>query len=233
MHPDTPKRQPSDTTAGGACAREPVGEPSYERASDGELVAATMAGDSKAFEVIAKRYQGALWRAAFSRIGSREGAEEVLQETFLCAFRYLASYDSLYSFRTWLWSILLNQCRRYVRHLRRTPLVSTWTDHVQELTYSSASEPLSEESSPPAQLDAAEKRELLERQLARLPEAQADALRLRFFGGLKFEEIAIAMGCSLGTAKNRVKWGLLKVAGQLSLDHAAPSEDDDEIRREL
>jgi RNA polymerase sigma-70 factor (ECF subfamily) len=41
---------------------------------------------------------------------------------------------------------------------------------------------------------------------------QADALRLRFFGGLKFEEIAGAMQCSLSTAKNRVRWGLERMA---------------------
>jgi RNA polymerase sigma-70 factor (ECF subfamily) len=41
---------------------------------------------------------------------------------------------------------------------------------------------------------------------------QADALRLRFFGGLKFQEIADAMQCSLNTAKNRVRWGLMRMA---------------------
>ena len=44
------------------------------------------------------------------------------------------------------------------------------------------------------------------------PRVQADALRLRFFGGLKFEEISETMQCSLGTAKNRVKWGLMRLA---------------------
>jgi RNA polymerase sigma-70 factor (ECF subfamily) len=44
---------------------------------------------------------------------------------------------------------------------------------------------------------------------------QADALRLRFFGGLKFHEIAEAMPCSLTSAKNRVRWGLLRMAEML------------------
>jgi RNA polymerase sigma-70 factor (ECF subfamily) len=48
--------------------------------------------------------------------------------------------------------------------------------------------------------------------LARLPEAQADALRLRFFGGLTFPEIAAAMGISEPGAKHRVKTGLVKLA---------------------
>jgi len=61
-----------------------------------------------------------------------------------------------------------------------------------------------------------ERSQLLDSLLAKLPEGQADALRLRFFGGLKFQEIAEAMGCSLSTAKNRVRWGLTKMAEYLA-----------------
>ena len=50
---------------------------------------------------------------------------------------------------------------------------------------------------------------------------QADALRLRFFGGLTFPEIAAAMGCSEPGAKNRVKSGLLKLAEWLRPEHQA------------
>ena len=53
-----------------------------------------------------------------------------------------------------------------------------------------------------------ERSELLGQLLEALPEVQADALRLRFFGGLKFEEIAQAMGSSLTGAKQRVRRGL-------------------------
>jgi RNA polymerase sigma-70 factor (ECF subfamily) len=70
--------------------------------------------------------------------------------------------------------------------------------------------------SPLGQLLAKERSERLERLLERLSAAQADALRLRFFGELRFQEIADTMGCSLNTAKNRVKWGLLRLADMLN-----------------
>jgi RNA polymerase sigma factor (sigma-70 family) len=57
-----------------------------------------------------------------------------------------------------------------------------------------------------------ERAALLDELLARLTPAQADALRLRFFADLKFQEIADTMGCSLLTAKNRVRSGLLRLA---------------------
>ncbi|HQU44406.1 MAG TPA: sigma factor-like helix-turn-helix DNA-binding protein, partial [Pirellulales bacterium] len=68
------------------------------------------------------------------------------------------------------------------------------------------------EAPPWQRLLAQERSELLESLLKDLPAAQADALRLRFFAGLKFDEIAETMQCSLGTAKNRVKWGLVRLA---------------------
>jgi RNA polymerase sigma-70 factor (ECF subfamily) len=52
--------------------------------------------------------------------------------------------------------------------------------------------------------------------LAKLPEVQADALRLRFFGGLSFPEIAAAMQISESGAKHRVKVGLLTLAGWIN-----------------
>ena len=64
--------------------------------------------------------------------------------------------------------------------------------------------------------------ELLVTYLADLPEVQADALRLRFFGGLKFSEIALTMECSLSAAKIRVKNGLLQLAQRFSEE--TPSE---------
>jgi RNA polymerase sigma-70 factor (ECF subfamily) len=68
---------------------------------------------------------------------------------------------------------------------------------------------------PLERLLALEQADLLETSLAALPTVQADALRLRFFGGLKFEEIAETMNCSLGTAKNRVRWGLMRMADRV------------------
>ena len=51
-----------------------------------------------------------------------------------------------------------------------------------------------------------------------MPPDQADALRLRFFGGLKFQEIADVQACSLTSAKNRVRAGLLQMADRLSAE---------------
>ncbi len=174
---------------------------------DGLLVAATLAGDDEAFALLMQRYQGALLKAAISRVGRREIAEEAVQEAFLCAHRWLATYDSRFSFRTWLWTILLNQCARHGKREARQGVQARGEQANVELAAS---------ASPLDALLAREVSERLHELLTRLPEAQADALRLRFFGGLTFPEIAAAMSCSEAGAKNRVKTGLLKLAGWLN-----------------
>ena len=185
------------------------------------LIAAVLGGDKDQFAELVRRYEPALRRVARSRLGRDDWTDDVVQETLLCAFKFLPSYDSRYSFRTWLWTILLNQCRRQWKRHQRTPLVAAWSDHAAQLSAGDEMpQPASTESSPPARLLAAENSQRLEALLARLPEAQADALRLRFFGGLKFEEIATTLQCSVSTAKQRVRWGLVKMSEWLRPDES-------------
>ena len=188
--------------------------PDFDSSSpDGLLIAAVLAGEKDAFALLVRRYQGALAQAAVSRLGKRELAEEAVQETFFCAHRWLATYDSRFSFRTWLWTILLNQCARQAkRESRQAELAGTAAENDWP--------PPCPGQSPLDQLLARENCERLHELLARLPEVQADALRLRFFGGLTFPEIAAAMQCSEAGAKNRVKTGLLKLSNWLGEEGA-------------
>jgi RNA polymerase sigma-70 factor (ECF subfamily) len=181
------------------------------------LIARVLEGEQESFAALVMRYEGALLKLAKNRLGRRDWAEDAVQEAFLCAYRWLGTYDSRYSFRTWLWTILLNQCNRQYHRRSRQPQVGILG------TVKPAPEALlSQESSPPESLLAKERAEQLGEQLATLPDEQADALRLRFFGGLKFAEIAQVQGCSLTSAKNRVRWGLTKLAARLGPSPVAP-----------
>ena len=192
-----------------------------EPISDGTLVATVLTGDTRAFETLVQRYEGPLLRVAHSRMGRPDWAEDVVQETLMCAFKSLHTYNSSYSFRTWLWTILLNQCRRQLKRFSRGVFIGAWEQQASgEERRETLVEQMKSEESPSQRLAAKERSEMLEKLLTKLPEAQADALRLRFFAGLKFYEIAGAMGCSLSTARNRVRWGLTKMA-----EFLGPEED--------
>jgi RNA polymerase sigma-70 factor, ECF subfamily len=178
--------------------------------SDTWIVARVRAGDADAFAALVARYQAPLLRVARSRLGRLDWAEDVVQEAFLSAFKSCASYDPRFEFRTWLWTILLNQCAaHYHRRMRREAAMPAAVAAGRDRDDSSSRV---DALAPLASLLAKERSDQLEAFLLELSAVQADALRLRFFGGLKFQEIADAMQCSLNTAKNRVRWGLMRMA---------------------
>lgn len=177
---------------------------------DTRLMQAVQQGRFEFFEELVQRYRPALLRAASSKLGDAAWAEDAVQEAFLAVFAARHTYKPEFSFRTWLWTILLNVCRRQLRQRRHRPgeIVRSALDTAGGATFPE-----------PADFDTGlshalwtERREQVAALLNELPEVQADALRLRFYGDLKYEEIAAAMDCSLGGAKLRVKNGLLALA---------------------
>lgn len=173
---------------------------------DREVVKAVLTGHTDQFALLVRRYHGPLLHLAENRLGRADLAEDAVQDTFLAAFRSLTTYKPEFQFRTWLWTILLNQCRRHHSRLARTssdsPLDEITT--VQEIG-----------DAPDLVAMLRERNVLLRDLLQRLPEPQADAIRLRFFGCLKYREIADAMDSSLSSAKQRVRVGLLSLSEML------------------
>jgi RNA polymerase sigma-70 factor, ECF subfamily len=196
--------------------------------ADAAIVARVQAGESECFAELVRRYQPALARVAYGRLGRTDWAEDVVQETFLAAFRWCANYDPRWSFRTWLWTILLNQCHQHYQRRQRSVPLEPWPE-LGELAAERGGD--GDRNSPLALLLVKERREQLELLLHQLSAVQAEALRLRFFGGLKFQEIAEAMECSLNTAKNRVRWGLMRMA-ELLPSAASVQRERGELQRE-
>lgn len=189
------------------------------RRSDAQLMRLVQAGHDECFETLVARYERALLRVAESRLGREAsgGAADAVQETLLAAYKSRQTFDPDRNFRTWLWTILLNQCRRSAKRAGRTPRVDGWSKVACTAAERSQLEAgLADPGpSPPERLAARESRDQVDRLLAQLTPAQGDAVRLRFFGGLTFPEIAETVGCSLATAKNRVRCGLTELSQML------------------
>jgi len=203
--------------------------------TDHDIVRAVTGGDYARFEEIVERYQGPLLRVSMGRLGNANWAEDVVQETFLRAYKSLATFNPEYSFRTWLWTILLNQCRRTLKKRAKFPQSNVWEEGASDIDHSlDAGDEWCNGSTMPApltQLLQKERAEILDQLLNELTCAQADALRLRFFGGLKFQEIADAMQCTLSCAKHRVRNGLQQLSQKIQSmparrDVCAPAEGD-------
>ncbi|MFI4847561.1 MAG: RNA polymerase sigma factor [Gimesia chilikensis] len=191
-----------------------------QKLDDTAIMKRVCAGEYLLFDELVLRYRQRLLRFAWSKYGSQCAAEDLVQEAFLAAYAARETYNPAFAFSTWLWTIFLNLCRRHYKREMKQP-----REVVRSALGTSEEIRIPEPSSTETPLQTAlrtEQFELLVTYLADLPEVQADALRLRFFGGLKFSEIALTMECSLSAAKIRVKNGLLQLAQRFSEE--TPSE---------
>lgn len=172
--------------------------------SDAQLMQLVQAGQSGLFDELIVRHRPGLLRFAQSSLTDADLAEDAVQEALLAAFSARNTFDPRFAFSTWVYTILLNVCRRHHRQRRAQPTVTSDCGAVPAA-----------DQSPLDRLLQSETCTQLADLLAELPDAEADALRLRFFAGLPFDAIAVAMDSSLNTAKVRVRRGLQRLAARL------------------
>src|SRR4029079_7825076 len=82
---------------------------------DAEIMRRVQRGQFELFDELVARYRGPLLRVAMSKLDDAGWAEDVVQETFLAVFAARETFNPAFSFRTWLWTILLNLCRRHLK----------------------------------------------------------------------------------------------------------------------
>ena len=179
--------------------------------TDEELVSRSMGGDAESFNQLIKRWERPIYALAYRTIGREDDARDVVQETFLRAFRGLSGFKGQAKFSSWLYRITLNLCRDWMRRQRRAPVIAT-PDGVDLVE-------LAGESANVETADAAVGRRELSRLVARamtaLPEEQRAAIVLKEYHGLTFQEIADLLGCPLSTVKTRLYQGLIVLRKEL------------------
>ena len=173
--------------------------------SDRDIMVRVQTGETGLFAELVKRYQGRLLRFAASKLSDQSLAEDIVQEAFLAAFHARSSYSPEFEFSTWIWTITLNLARQ------RAKKFNTELERNRRYLEQSSAQQITEIQAIEAVI-AEETTAQLNWWLSKLPEHQSDAIRLRFFGELPYEEIAQTMQCSVSGAKRRVKTGLIKLA---------------------
>ena len=172
--------------------------------TDEDLVARSRGGDLESFNQLILRWERPIYALAYRVIGREEDARDVVQETFLRAFRALPGFKGQAKFSSWLYRIALNLCRDWIRRRRRSPLV--------ELPEGVDPVELAAESGPVESIeDVAARKELSEavaEAMALLPEEQRTAIVLKEYHGMTFQEIADLQGIPLSTVKTRLYQGL-------------------------
>lgn len=167
--------------------------------SDIALVNRAKAGDESAFGQLFDRHRELVFRFALQMIRNRDEAEDVVQESFVRAFRNIGSYQDRAKFTTWLLRIVTNLCTDRARMVHRR----------HHLEQQQAREGLiwmteGDREDPNDNLVADGRRQMLREALAELSDAHRQLIIMRDLEEMEYADIASLLGCSVGGAKLRV-----------------------------
>lgn len=167
------------------------GEPLISGNSDDlRLAAACLAGDSKAFEEIYRRFGSRMKSIAYHHLGTIADAEDAVQESFLKMHRAAGTYTGEAAFASWAYRIVVNTCYDLLRRRRRRPEETAIEDRAGRLII---------EKQAPSVDDA--KRITLRKLLSELPEQKRSVFTLFEIEGLSHAEIGAILGITEGNSK--------------------------------
>lgn len=190
----------------------------HSEASDKDLMAAHVAGDSRAFEELFRRHRDRLWAVALRTTADPEEAADALQDGMISAFRGAASYRGDAAVTTWLHRVVVNACLDRMRRRRARPTVALPGTHPEHGPDTLAD--------PRDDIATTELAVELSKALAGLPTDQRLAIVLVDVEGYRVDEAAALLGVPPGTIKSRCARGRAKLAAALvDLRPRNPSAD--------
>lgn len=168
---------------------------------ESQIIERVLNGDREAFAALVDASKGAIFNLAFRMTDSYQDADDLSQKTFISAYRNLRQFDPRKRFFTWIYTICLNLIRNHLKKYGR------------EMTRNTAARSSSEAVIDPGaqtERDMTQAQEIrrLETCLQKLPANLREAVVLRFYQDLSFEEIATISDASLSAVKMRVYRGL-------------------------
>jgi RNA polymerase sigma-70 factor (ECF subfamily) len=174
-----------------------------ERECDQLLVVRVQSGDKQAFDVLVSKYQRRLMRLVSRLVHDPAEAEDVVQETFIKAYRALRHFRGDSAFYTWLYRIGINTAKNFLlTQGRRTP-TSTETDAEGAESFDEGSS-LRDMNTPESMLASKQIAETVNAAMDMLPLELRTAIVLREIEGLSYEEISEVMACPIGTVRSRI-----------------------------
>jgi len=163
-----------------------------------ELIQCCLNGDQAAYTELYEQYAPALYRLCYGLVLNRQDAEDVVQESFVYAFKNLARFDpEKAAFKTWLYTIALSRSRN-VHRKKRLPTIDISQIFQINIAGSDAEQ-------PEAVLAHRTAEDEIIRALAKLPSQLREAVILRYGHSLTFREVAEVMDCPPKTAESRVR----------------------------
>jgi len=184
----------------------PTSPPPEPDDSDLLLVQSAVAGNQRAFELLVLKYQRRVARLVARMVRDSDLVDDVVQETFIRAYRALHQFRGEAQFYTWLYRIAVNTAKKALVDLRRNPVMneSALRGRNDDDETSPVSNELSSDETPETVLAAKEIGEAVNSAMEALPEDLRQAVTLREIEGLSYDEIAEVMNCPIGTVRSRI-----------------------------
>jgi RNA polymerase sigma-70 factor (ECF subfamily) len=177
--------------------------------SDRELVSCVRKGETDCFAMLFERYRNKLFFYLRHLVGTKEEAEDILQNVFVKAYEKLDTFDARRTFSSWVYRIAHNEAINYLKRRSRKTFLS-WEDIVSVKDQLESS---SQERSPFEEWIRKEVRRDVRAALEKIPEMYREVLILRYYLDHSYEEIAKIINRpmnTVGTLLSRAKKHLLK-----------------------
>lgn len=181
--------------------------------NDADAVARARAGDREAFRELVERHSHRVFQLAYRLTGNEEDAEDVVQDTFLRAYRGLSRFEERAQFLTWLYRIASNCAMDLAR---RRPLRADRVDVLDESRPVASGEAGDSIPDPERRALASETGRRVAAALTRLSPMERTAFVLRHFEGRPIAEIAQTLQVRAGAAKNCVFRAVSKLRRELA-----------------
>lgn len=175
--------------------------------SDEQLLARHRAGDRRALDSLFRKYRSLAYRVAYRLLGREADALDAVQDGFVKALTHLNGFQGRSTFKTWLLRVVTNAALDLGRQRSRRETLSL------DLLEGGDREngPMLTEIDPGQGLDRNELRDLVDRALRTLPEAQRRTWVLHAEGELNYREVADVLGISIGTVMSRLFYARQKL----------------------
>ena len=188
------------------------------RADEMELIREAQAGSRVAFDTLVRQYEHQVLRLALHLTGSEHEAEDIYQEAFLKAFRYIGNFRFECSFYTWIYRIVTNLCldqlrRKKTRREDHAVIVDHSGDEIDLLASVSDNRSF---SNPAKELDRKVLGEKIQAALVKLTPRERMVFELKHYQGLRLRTIGEMLHTTEETAKNTLFRATKKLRLQLA-----------------
>jgi len=190
-----------------------------EQASERRLIEACQRGDREAFRELFEAHKDRVWTIALRFTGDESAARDVTQQVFLKLFTSIAGFRHESNFKTWLYRMAANECMDEFRKRRRLiPLDFFRPASGAERDEDCGGVEMKDWRQEPLQEERLAQLEISQSVLAALTQLKPKlrmAIVLKYFEDMSYEQMAEALGCSMGTVASRLNRGHKELARRL------------------